>query len=436
MRYTPYTRLLKRAARRRRGGRDRERRAPRAGRLLAPGALVRARQLAPRGRDRPDAARQVLPRPRLARRTWSGGRAARCPRSAASRTSGAEHRPAGAADRCLECAIEPDCPYSARRIYLGMAERGETGWPVDVVAWPPTPENVGPRCATARTGVASGRATTTSSTTRWSSFAYEGGVDREPHDDGVHAHARPRDAHLRHRAASCTGTATSVEVYDFLTPRPTTTATTRRRRPHRPRRRRRRRDGATSSPRSAAGDPALVPTSPGRDARVAPDRVRGRGVAPRAAAWSTSNTLGDRVIHPGKEAAHGLTGPEDVRLARRLRRTNRREHRLGRCGTLRRRRQLDGRDLEQRRRAPHGRHHLCGVGRLLARRPRAVRQGDERDPQGRVLGLARLRGLGRDDDRHRRPGRQPSRGSSRSAPTDTCSPTAGHGSPARWSRPA
>jgi hypothetical protein len=118
--------------------------------------------------------------------------------------------------------------------------------------------------------------------------------------------------------------------------------------------------------------------------------------------WGTGSA---RVIHPGKEAAHGLTGPEDVRLARRLRRANRREHRLGRCGTLRRRRQLDCRDLEQRRRAPHGCHHLCGVGRVLARGVRAVRQADERDPQGRVLGLARVRRLGRDDDRHRRPGR-------------------------------
>ena len=31
---------------------------------------------------------------------------------------------------------------------------------------------------------------------------------------------------------------------------------------------------------------------------------------------------------------------------------------------------------------------------------------------------------------------KPSRGSNRSAPTDTCSPTAGYGSPGRWSRPA
>jgi predicted dehydrogenase len=54
----------------------------------------------------------------------------------------AEQRPPGAGDRCLECALEPGCPFSARRLYLGMVERGETGWPVDVVAWPPTEANV------------------------------------------------------------------------------------------------------------------------------------------------------------------------------------------------------------------------------------------------------------------------------------------------------
>ena len=54
----------------------------------------------------------------------------------------AAERPAGAADRCLECGLEPACPFSAPRLYLGMAERGETDWRVDVVAWPPTPENV------------------------------------------------------------------------------------------------------------------------------------------------------------------------------------------------------------------------------------------------------------------------------------------------------
>jgi predicted dehydrogenase len=45
----------------------------------------------------------------------------------------AENRPPGAADRCVACAEEPSCPYSAVRIYLRRVERGETGWPVDVL---------------------------------------------------------------------------------------------------------------------------------------------------------------------------------------------------------------------------------------------------------------------------------------------------------------
>jgi predicted dehydrogenase len=43
-----------------------------------------------------------------------------------------EHRPAGAADRCLDCAVEPDCPYSAVRFYTRCLERGP-GWPLDAV---------------------------------------------------------------------------------------------------------------------------------------------------------------------------------------------------------------------------------------------------------------------------------------------------------------
>jgi predicted dehydrogenase len=44
-----------------------------------------------------------------------------------------EARPAGAADRCLDCGVEADCPYSAVRIYLGRVAVGYTGWPVDVL---------------------------------------------------------------------------------------------------------------------------------------------------------------------------------------------------------------------------------------------------------------------------------------------------------------
>lgn len=53
-----------------------------------------------------------------------------------------EHRPEGASDRCLDCAVEAECPYSAKRIYLGRIERGETGWPVAMVTPDETLEGV------------------------------------------------------------------------------------------------------------------------------------------------------------------------------------------------------------------------------------------------------------------------------------------------------
>jgi predicted dehydrogenase len=53
-----------------------------------------------------------------------------------------EEQPAGAADRCLDCGVEAQCPYSAKRLYLTKVECGDTGWPVSVLVPEPTPENV------------------------------------------------------------------------------------------------------------------------------------------------------------------------------------------------------------------------------------------------------------------------------------------------------
>ncbi len=53
-----------------------------------------------------------------------------------------ENRPPNAADRCLDCPVEPSCPYSAKRSYLGLIERGSTGWPVNVLTPDPTVESV------------------------------------------------------------------------------------------------------------------------------------------------------------------------------------------------------------------------------------------------------------------------------------------------------
>jgi predicted dehydrogenase len=53
-----------------------------------------------------------------------------------------EEAPEGAGERCVACAVEPTCPYSAVRIYNEVLQRGHTGWPVDVLAPDPTPASV------------------------------------------------------------------------------------------------------------------------------------------------------------------------------------------------------------------------------------------------------------------------------------------------------
>ncbi|KAM6981779.1 putative oxidoreductase YteT [Tautogolabrus adspersus] len=44
-----------------------------------------------------------------------------------------EDKPTGAGDRCMNCPIEQDCPYSASKIYLDRVKQGHTGWPVSVI---------------------------------------------------------------------------------------------------------------------------------------------------------------------------------------------------------------------------------------------------------------------------------------------------------------
>lgn len=60
-----------------------------------------------------------------------------------------ENKPAGAADRCLDCAVEPDCPYSAKRFYFDRLVQGHQGWPLDVVVDEYTADALG---AALRTG--------------------------------------------------------------------------------------------------------------------------------------------------------------------------------------------------------------------------------------------------------------------------------------------
>ncbi|MDL4774923.1 MULTISPECIES: Gfo/Idh/MocA family protein [Thermomonosporaceae] len=54
-----------------------------------------------------------------------------------------ENRPAGAADRCTGCAVEPDCPYSATRLYLGcLGDPEREEWPLGAVTRDRTEDGV------------------------------------------------------------------------------------------------------------------------------------------------------------------------------------------------------------------------------------------------------------------------------------------------------
>jgi predicted dehydrogenase len=54
----------------------------------------------------------------------------------------AQHRPAGASDRCMSCTVEEECPYSAKKIYLDRVKKGQIDWPVNVITNTVTVENV------------------------------------------------------------------------------------------------------------------------------------------------------------------------------------------------------------------------------------------------------------------------------------------------------
>ena len=49
------------------------------------------------------------------------------------------NRPVGAADRCVDCSVSDECPYSAVRLYRGMLDRGEHRWPLSVLVSSFTP---------------------------------------------------------------------------------------------------------------------------------------------------------------------------------------------------------------------------------------------------------------------------------------------------------
>ncbi len=53
-----------------------------------------------------------------------------------------ENAPTGSSQRCWDCSVEKECPYSARRFYLELLRSGNRSWPVDVLVDEVTEESV------------------------------------------------------------------------------------------------------------------------------------------------------------------------------------------------------------------------------------------------------------------------------------------------------
>lgn len=53
-----------------------------------------------------------------------------------------EEKPSTAGDRCLDCDYEPNCPYSAKKIYLEPVRQGASDWPYEILTPEVSAENI------------------------------------------------------------------------------------------------------------------------------------------------------------------------------------------------------------------------------------------------------------------------------------------------------
>jgi predicted dehydrogenase len=136
-----------------------------------------------------------------------------------------EFRPVGAADRCLDCGVASACAYDAKRFYFDNLAEGNTDWPLNVITTDISQAGI---LAALRTG-------------DYGRCVY-GGLDNDVVDHQVvnlefeggttasftmTAFTKPRDRETRifGTKAELYGNGNILEIYDFLT-RQTTTINT------------------------------------------------------------------------------------------------------------------------------------------------------------------------------------------------------------------
>ncbi|GAB3210306.1 Gfo/Idh/MocA family protein [Marinactinospora thermotolerans] len=226
-----------------------------------------------------------------------------------------DQAPPGAGERCLDCAVEATCPYSAPRIYGRFLAEGRTGWPLDVLTPRPTVESVTEALRTGPYGRCVYHCDNDVVDHQVVALEFTGGVTATFTMTAFNR-ARPRETTLfgTHGELFCDGE--RITVYDFLSDSAETIEVAAAN------------DGLIDSghgggdggllasflPAVAAGDPALVATS-GEDAlrshllvfAAEQARLEGRVVRLDTPEWSSPVLDGERSPAPGPSA--GLAPP-------------------------------------------------------------------------------------------------------------------------------
>lgn len=136
----------------------------------------------------------------------------------------AEQRPAGAGERCLDCAVEAACPYSAVKIYLGRVRAGYTGWPVDVLTHDLTEAGVTEALRTGPYGRCVYACDNDVVDHQVVNLRFEGGATGVFTMTGF-TRQRDRETRLFGTRGEIFGNGQTIEVHDFLTDRTETLRT-------------------------------------------------------------------------------------------------------------------------------------------------------------------------------------------------------------------
>ncbi len=137
-----------------------------------------------------------------------------------------EEKPEGAADHCLDCAVEPNCPYSAVKIYLGRVSRGQTGWPVNVLTPDVTAESVTEALRTGPYGRCVYRCDNDVVDHQVVNMQFSNGATAS-FTMTAFTRQRDRETHIFGTRGEIYGNGSTITIFDFLTDETETIATDR-----------------------------------------------------------------------------------------------------------------------------------------------------------------------------------------------------------------